>query len=215
MTDPAPTMATTADLRVEIVRERGGEANFSAVQMRLTYALALALADPKRIDPSLVAQLIAQLPPCTDETDDEDVEGLPFDPGRLSGRQLNAWIALDRIARGLPREKIEHKPKSRAWHAAFEAAELLDACVEFKRGLSDTDHIRLVNCFSVMISALRTTPYAFWRPLYGNAPISAEPPPPVEPLPENLPQLLEEARSDNVVKLSPSPWSALAKVNGR
>jgi hypothetical protein len=72
-------MLTVEDLRREIIKERGGEAAFSVVQLRLTYAVALQLANPREIDPGILSRLLDQLPPVVvrvvaqggDLTDDE------------------------------------------------------------------------------------------------------------------------------------------------
>jgi hypothetical protein len=66
MTDE-PRM-TVNDFVDELVRERGGRERFNAVQLRLCATIALALRDPQKIEPSVVRDLVAMLPPLTKPT---------------------------------------------------------------------------------------------------------------------------------------------------
>src|SRR6516165_3132584 len=54
---------TAADFVEALIAERGGRERFNAIQIRLCATIALALRDPSRIEPSVVRDLVAMLPP--------------------------------------------------------------------------------------------------------------------------------------------------------
>jgi hypothetical protein len=62
-----PTLAaeprTAADFVDALIAERGGRDRFNAIQIRLCATIALALRDPSKIEPSVVRDLVAMLPP--------------------------------------------------------------------------------------------------------------------------------------------------------